>query len=121
MVVEGAGGGLAPVDENSTMLDLMRALELPVLVAASPRMGTLNHTLLTLQALERAGLELAGVALVETVPAPWGTIEQDNSATIERMGRTRVVGALPYLAGLDTAETPPASLIRHGGALLSRL
>lgn len=121
VIVEGAGGILVPIDATTTMLDLVVELGLPVLVAASPRLGTLNHTLLTLQAIRAADLGVAGVVLVETEGGPRGAIEEDNAATIEAMGDTRVLGTIPHFPGLESAETVPADLLRAGAALVARL
>ncbi len=63
-VVEGAGGLLVPINSHQTTRDLIRALGLRMLLVASTRLGTINHTLLTLEAAERAGVSVAGVVLV---------------------------------------------------------
>jgi len=70
VVVEGAGGVLVPVGGRSTMIDLMRMLQLPVVLVARPSLGTLNHTLLSLGAIRGAGLEarLAGALRVSGRP-----------------------------------------------------
>jgi dethiobiotin synthase len=62
-IVEGAGGVLAPLSETATMADLMLHLRLPVIVVAEPRIGTLNHTLLTVEALTRRNIGIAGMVL----------------------------------------------------------
>ena len=66
VVVEGAGGLLAPVSGDKTMIDLMAMLGLPVILAARPGLGTINHTLLSIRELERSGLELLGIIFCET-------------------------------------------------------
>jgi dethiobiotin synthetase len=63
MLVEGAGGVLVPAGEGWTILDLAAALGFPVLVVARPGLGTVNHSLLTVDAVRRAGLEVVGVVL----------------------------------------------------------
>ena len=98
VIAEGAGGVLVPLDERRTMLDLMRALGLPVLVVARPGLGTLNHTLLTLAALRAADLKIAGVVVVATQRGRCGRIERDNLASIARLGRVPVLGRLPFIA-----------------------
>jgi dethiobiotin synthetase len=98
VIAEGAGGVLVPLDERRTMLDLMRALGLPVLVVARPNLGTLNHTLLTLAALRAAGLKIVGVVVVSTKRGRRGRIERDNLASIARLGRVKVLGRLPFIA-----------------------
>lgn len=90
LIVEGAGGVLVPVNEREFMVDLMRELKLPVLLAARSTLGTINHTLLSLAALGRAGVEIAGVVLI-------GDRNVDNREAIEEYGRVRVVGEIPRL------------------------
>ena len=60
VVVEGAGGWLAPISDTETMADMARALNLPVVLVVGLRLGCLNHALLTAQAIEASGLPLAG-------------------------------------------------------------
>jgi dethiobiotin synthase len=62
-IVEGAGGVLTPLSETESMTDLMLHLRLPAVVVTLPRVGTLNHTLLTLEALEKRGIEPAGLVV----------------------------------------------------------
>ena len=95
-VVEGAGGVLVPINARELMVDLMARLGLPALVVARTQLGTINHTLLTLEALRARSLRVAGVLLVGE-PA-LGTRE-----AIEAYGRVPVVGEMPPLAPLDPA------------------
>ena len=89
-IVEGAGGVLVPINESETMADLMRGLGLPLVVVARSSLGTINHTLLTLEALRRRALDVAGVVMV-------GEPDRDNRAAIEHYGQVRVLGELPCL------------------------
>ncbi|MGA3118574.1 MAG: dethiobiotin synthase [Syntrophobacteraceae bacterium] len=100
VVVEGAGGVLAPVSGNQTMIDLMTMLGLPVILAARPGLGTINHTLLSIREIERSGLTLHGIIFCETTRSGWGEIAENNVKTIERMGKARVLGRIPYMAEL---------------------
>jgi dethiobiotin synthase len=103
VAVEGAGGLMVPLNEGELMLDLIRRLELPVLVAARTGWGTLNHTLLTLFALRAAGIEPAGVVFSGLHPGPLSYLEKDNLDAVRTYGRTAVAGPLPYLPELETA------------------
>jgi dethiobiotin synthetase len=84
VIVEGAGGVLVPLNRRHTMLDLMKRMRLPVLVVARAGLGTLNHTLLTLNELHRARLRVAGVILNPGRRGRWGRIEQGNLETLKR-------------------------------------
>lgn len=103
-VVEGAGGVLVPVNESDMMVDLMSRLGLPVVVVARSGLGTINHTLLTLEALRARARVVAGVLLV-------GDRNPDNRLAIEQFGCVRVVGELPWLSPL----TPDALAAWAGG------
>lgn len=93
IIVEGAGGALVPIAPGQDMADLMLHLGLPVVVAARSGLGTLNHTLLTIEALRNRGIVIAGVALL-------GTKNQENKRDIEVLGRVPVTIELPMLSPL---------------------
>ena len=94
-IVEGAGGLLVPINEKQTMADWIAYLALPVLVVARSGLGTINHTLLTLEALQSRSLRVAGVMMI-------GEPNADNRAAIEKYGRVPVVAEMPFLEPLDT-------------------
>jgi dethiobiotin synthetase len=96
LIVEGAGGVMVPVNETEYMLDLMRRLELPVVVVARSALGTINHSLLTLRALHGAGLTVKGVVVV-------GPPNADNERAIERYGCAPVIGRVPLLEVINRA------------------
>ena len=95
-IVEGAGGVLVPLNERHFMLDLIARLGMPALVVASTRLGTINHTLLTLAALRRRRIGIAGVLMV-------GPRNDRNRAAIESYGGVAVPGVLPQLRPLTAA------------------
>lgn len=100
LVVEGAGGVMVPLAPQCYMLDLMRELGLPVLVVARSGLGTINHTLLSLQAIRRAGLRIAGVVMN-------GPKNQGNREAIEEYGSVPVVAEIEALPDLT-----PKGLLR---------
>lgn len=95
VVVEGVGGLLVPLSEGASVRDLACALDLPLVIAARPGLGTINHTLLTLEAARAVGLEVAGVVLTPWPEHP-DQIEASNRETISRLGRVEV-GLLPSI------------------------
>jgi dethiobiotin synthetase len=101
VLAEGAGGILAPIDEERTMLDVMVALGWPVLLVAHRGLGTINHTLLSIEALRRAGLDILGVVFNETEDAEPDFIKRDNPETVAKFGSVRVLGDIDYLSNLD--------------------
>lgn len=92
-IVEGAGGVLVPLNERELLIDLMTILGLPVVIAARTGLGTINHTLLTIEALRARALPIAGVVMV-------GEPDADNRIAIETHGHVSVVGELPPLSPL---------------------
>ncbi len=114
LLVEGVGGLLVPLDGGWDVRALARALGLALIVVARPGLGTINHTLLTLEAARAAGLRVAGVVLNRWPDEP-GEIERSNRETIARLGGVEVA-VLGELAGPE-----PALLAAAGAGLpLSR-
>ena len=104
LVCEGVGGFLVPLTLGYLVRDFARDLGLPVVVAGTPGLGTINHTLLTVEAVRAVGLEVAAVVLTPWPEGP-GEIERSNRVAIERLGSVRVL-ALPSLDLADPASWP---------------
>jgi dethiobiotin synthetase len=99
MVVEGVGGLMVPMDERHTFLDVARWLKLPTIVVARPNLGTINHTLLTVNALRAAGVKVAGV-VINRYPAQSADVASEtNPRAIERWGKVPVLCVVPDVAG----------------------
>lgn len=96
-IVEGAGGALVPINDTELTVDLMKALALPVLIAARSALGTINHTLLTLESLRARSLCVAGVVMV-------GAPNPDNRAAVEHYGGVPVLGEMPAWKRLEPAD-----------------
>src|SRR5918996_767113 len=94
LVCEGVGGLLVPITSGYLVRDLAVDLGLPVVVAARTGLGTINHTLLTVEAARAAGLGVAGVVMTPW-PAEPAPIELSNRATIERLAAVPVSGLPP--------------------------
>ena len=105
VIAEGAGGIMVPLNRRETMLDLMQALKFPILLAARPGLGTINHTLLSIQALRSDGLDIAGIVFVASTDKKFTFIEADNGNTIEQVGKVPILGTIPYCSQL-TNPTP---------------
>jgi dethiobiotin synthetase len=110
LIVEGVGGLLVPIADGYDVRQLAVDLELPLLVAARPGLGTINHTLLTLEAARAAGLTVAAVVITPWPEEP-SPMELSNRETIARLGDVDV-WTLPEIASAD-----PAALAAAGAAL----
>jgi dethiobiotin synthetase len=93
LVVEGAGGALVPLTRGVTYADVFARWGLPVIIVARTALGTINHSLLTIEALRARHVPICGVAFV-------GNANADNEATIAAMGQVPCLGRLPLLPEL---------------------
>jgi dethiobiotin synthase len=87
-IIEGAGGALVPINDTQLISDLMELIGLPVLVVARTALGTINHTLLTIEALRTRSIRVAGVIMI-------GERDDENAASIEKFGKVPVFAQMP--------------------------
>jgi dethiobiotin synthetase len=100
LLVEGVGGLLCPLTQRETVADLAVELDLPLLVVARRSLGTLNHTLLTVEAAQRRGLRLAGVVVTATTPVR-GTAEETVIEELRQRLTTPLLAVLPHQPNAD--------------------
>lgn len=96
LVVEGAGGVLVPISETLLMADLFAHWGVPVILCARTSLGTINHSLLSVEALRSRDVPIAGIAFI-------GDRHAENERIIPRIGQLRSLGRLPHLDRLDAA------------------
>jgi dethiobiotin synthetase len=101
LLVEGVGGLLAPVTWNDNALDMAHSLNARVLVVAADRLGTINHTLLTLRVLKAEKVPILGVVLNQ--PLEPDESSPSNAGAISRLANTDSVVRVPHLDDLDHA------------------
>ncbi len=94
LMVEGVGGLMVPLNRELLLVDLLRELKMPTLVVAKSGLGTINHTLLSLEALRHRDIPVLGVVCSDAAPDEDGMLAEDNMRTIAGMGRVRVFGRL---------------------------
>ncbi len=105
LICEGVGGLLVPLSRSYLVRDLALDLALPLVIAASPGLGTINHTLLTIEVARSAGLEVAAVVMTPW-PGQRSAIEGSNRETVASLGKVKVE-VLPPL-DLAAPETWPS-------------
>lgn len=94
IIVEGAGGLMVPINQKYLVIDLIKHLKLPVVLVAKSGLGTINHTLLSMEALRRRNIALHGVILT-------GPLNASNRTSIEDYGEISVLAELPQLIDID--------------------
>jgi dethiobiotin synthetase len=105
LVVEGAGGLLVPISETLTMADLFAHWGQPVILCARTALGTINHSLLSIEALRSRGIPIAGIAFI-------GDPHAENERIIPQIAGVPALGRLPLLDPLDPASLA-AAFARH--------
>jgi len=90
LIIEGAGGLLVPLTRHETFADIFARWQLPVILCARTGLGTINHTLLSLEAMRRRRIPILGIAFI-------GDAQLDTQRIIEKMGEIRILGRLPHL------------------------
>lgn len=101
LVVEGAGGVMVPVTRDLIFADLFARWGKPVVLVARTGLGTINHSLLSIEALRSRGVPILGIAFV-------GDAVEDSEATIAALGKVRRIGRLPRLDPLNAATLAQA-------------
>ncbi len=87
-IVEGAGGAFVPLNENELMIDLIKQLDLPVVIVARSGLGTINHTLLTVEVLLNRSVKILGIIMN-------GEPDEENRKAIEHFGQVKVLAQMP--------------------------
>jgi dethiobiotin synthetase len=101
LVVEGAGGLLVPLTRRTLLIEVIARWGAPVVLCARTRLGTINHTLLSIEALRRRAIPVLGVAFV-------GDAHPENERIIGSLGKVPVLGRLPHLDPLTPAALAAA-------------
>jgi dethiobiotin synthetase len=125
MLVEGAGGLLVPLDDETDVADLVRELGLPLLLVARASLGTLNHTRLSLEAAERRGLDVFGVAVSHSTQPVLASDERNLEELRRRLGENLVL-ELPHHLDAPRSSRDRSAASGAGGsptidALVARL
>ncbi len=105
LIIEGAGGLLVPLTKETVFADVFARWRIPVILCARTSLGTINHTLLSIEALRSRDIPIFGVAFI-------GPENADSQATIATIGQVKALGRLPLLENL-TAETLRRAFHEH--------
>ncbi|MDB5389939.1 MAG: dethiobiotin synthase [Planctomycetaceae bacterium] len=119
LLVEGAGGLLAPLSESQSNADLAVALNFPLLIIARTGLGTLNHTLLTVEAAQRRGIKIAGIVMNTAQPALSDLSVQSNPNQLAKRCQVPILAVLPHFSDRDLLQHP--GFLRMADALWTSL
>jgi dethiobiotin synthetase len=97
LIVEGAGGLLVPLNQKHFIIDLITLLNLPIILVTNCLLGTINHTLLSIEAIKHRNLNLLGV--IST-----GQYDKQNLESIEHFGKTKILAHLPFIENINNDE-----------------
>jgi dethiobiotin synthetase len=100
IVVEGVGGLMVPIRKDYYILDLAKEFSLPLLIITKPGLGTINHTMLTVNYALEAGLEVAGLIINYSMPPENSLAEKTNPQILTEICPVPIIGTFPYLKGM---------------------
>tara|TARA_Y100000590_G_scaffold448521_1_gene585299 strand:+ start:338 stop:976 length:639 start_codon:yes stop_codon:yes gene_type:complete len=98
LIIEGAGGILVPLNKKNLIIDLIKKFKLPVIVVSKSILGTINHTLMTLEILKMNNIEVFGVVLNNIKNKKEGN---DNAKSIETFGKIKVLAKIPFIKNIN--------------------
>lgn len=120
LIVEGIGGLLVPIKRDYFVVNLVKELRLPVVVVARATIGTINHTLLTVNHAKKEGLDVAGIIINFSRPPDGNIAESTNPGAIQHLTDIPLLGVFPYLRDLDEENLKRAAVKHLDLELLSR-
>jgi len=101
VLLEGAGGLMVPITENYLVADLIRDLDLEIIIVSRLGLGTINHTLLTIQQARDFGIPIRGIIFSVSNDKKFGFPERTNPQIIKKLGGIAIIGTIPYLEKID--------------------
>ncbi|WP_375786285.1 dethiobiotin synthase [Bradyrhizobium sp. Pha-3] len=109
LVIEGAGGLMVPLNDDTLFIDMFERWRLPVVLCARTALGTINHSLLSVEALRKRNIDVLGIAFI-------GESNPESERAICELGQVRRLGRLPWLSPLaaDTLQMAFNASFRHG-------
>ena len=113
MLVEGIGGLMVPIKSDYLVSDLVKDVQLPLIIVSRVALGTLNHTLLTLKVARASGIEIAGIILNRQKRGPLNEIELEQTSLIQELSGIPVLGECPFI--------DPISMEQFGDKLAEKI
>ena len=115
IVVEGIGGIAVPICEEMLVANMAQHFQLPLLIVARPNLGTINHTVLTVEFAKSHNLEICGIVLNASQEESKGLAEKTNPKELERLTHLPILGSVPFNKQLENNTPSPNSLSQFIG------
>ena len=115
MVVEGVGGIAVPICEEMLVAEMAQRFQLPLLIVARPNLGTINHTVLTVEFARSYNLEICGIVLNASQEEPKGLAEETNPKELARLTDLPILGTVPFDEQLQGSTPNPDFLSQFIG------
>ncbi|MEK7448481.1 MAG: dethiobiotin synthase [Planctomycetota bacterium] len=106
LLVEGIGGLMVPIKDNYFVADLVKEMDLPLIIVIRPSLGTINHTLLTIQYARARGLKIKGFIVNYDRPGKIGLAEKLAPSAIQKIAGVPCLGVIPYFSRLKPDQLP---------------
>ena len=100
---EGAGGLLVPIKADYYMSDFAKDMGIPLIIVSRPGLGTINHTLLSIEYAKKKGLQILGI-VISNYPSRPGLAESLNIGAIRELTDVEIIGVIPNIEGLDVQK-----------------
>ena len=110
MIVEGIGGISVPILDNYLVIDLIKDLGLPIIIVSRSNLGTINHTLLSVNLAKDKGIKILGI-VINNYPNKPGICEKTNPEIISKISRVPIIGIMPQIGNVDVGTRRIGDLI----------
>lgn len=97
VIIEGTGGALVPINKKRLVIDMAKDMDLPVLIVANNKLGAINHTLLTVEAIRKRGMKIMGIIFNNQASKEDKVILKDNPRIVGKLTKERAFGVLPRI------------------------
>ncbi len=113
MIVEGIGGIMVPISKNYIIADLIKKFNLPVVIISRPELGTINHTLLTLECAKKFKLKVEGIIFNSTLPIRKTISSKTNPEIIKKISNTEILGIMPFSKNIKNINSIAKRISRY--------
>jgi len=113
MIVEGIGGLMVPIRKDFFVADMIKRLNLPIVIVSRQILGTINHTLLTIKLARYYNIKILGIVMNNTSKGEGDILKKTNINAIEKFGKVKVLGSLPFDSTLNVPRGTLGRIVKY--------